>query len=535
MTGPKSCTTPAIGFVDVSKTFPGQKALDAITFEVGRPQIHALLGHNGSGKSTLIKILAGVYTADSGSRIEIDGVHLPLGSPRASGRRGLRFVHQELGLIDELSAAENMALAWGYPLKRACNIDWASHTANVRAALAGLGVDIDVTRPVAQVRAVDRTAVVIARALAEPNTAISVLVLDEPTAALPPAEVEALFEILRDVRRQGVTVLHVSHRVGEILSLADEATVLRDGEVQGSVRLKDMGRNALVQLILGEMEGAEPNGEQDASATLSRAVSLQSRGPGDGSRAFAAELSSALLQNVHIELRSREVVGVMGLAGSGREELCETIVGTVPGESRVRGALNGKWYRRMTPARARRLGIALVLPNRSPRAAVPQFSMKENLSLPSLTRLTRGGVIRHQKEADFARKWIERLDIRPHRPDQPYTFFSGGNRQKAVFAKWLAIEPRVLLLDDPTTGVDVGARSRIYSLIREQADAGLPILVASSDVEDLVALCDRVLVLSNGRIIEELVGGEISEARLLESLNRTSSELAEISEKGGVL
>lgn len=511
---------PAVRIQDVSKTFPGQKALDGVSFTIAPGRIHALLGHNGSGKSTLIKILAGVYTADPGARVEVDGEPLALGSPREAGRHGLRFVHQDLGLIGPLTAAENMALTWGYPRTVTGRVDGRAHAGNVRAALSRLQVEVDIDRPVAQLRAVERTAVAIARALREPGRAIGVLVLDEPTAALPPAEVESLFAILRDVRDQGVAILYVSHRLGEVLALADDASVLRDGRLQHSVPLAGLERSGLVQMILGDLDGVAPEvgGSPGAPAGGAGGRSRRRRAP-EGEPVFTFDVSSRVLEGVRLALHRGEIVGVAGLAGSGRDELCEALVGAVPASCVVHDRDHGRTHAGTTPAAARRLGIALVLPNRVPRSAVAPFSVAENVSLPSLGAVVRQGVVRRRAERSLAETWIDRLQIQPRDAAKAYAHLSGGNQQKTIFAKWLAIRPRLLLLEDPTTGVDVGARSRIYELIEEQAADGLAVLVASSDIEDLVALCDRVLVITQGRVTDEVVGDDITEARLLTSLN----------------
>ncbi len=368
----------------------------------------------------------------------------------------------------------------------------------------------------------ERTAVAIARALGEPDSVIDVLVLDEPTAALPPAEVDALFEILRDISSQGVSILYVSHRLGEVLALADEASVLRDGVLQGTVALRDMGRDELVRMIVGELDGDAPSAEVERRNAHAWTMPFKAT----ATPVFSVKVSTATLDDVEIDLCAGEVVGVAGLAGSGREELCESIIGAAGGDVEVVDGATGQLHTRMTPGRARSLGIALVLPNRFPGSAVLQFTVAENVSLASLGRVSNGGVVNRSAELRLARKWIDRLDIRPGVPTQMYAHLSGGNQQKTVFAKWLQIAPRALLLEDPTTGVDVGARTRIYSLIEDQAADGLTVLVASSDVEDLVALCDRVLVMSHGRIVEEIVGSEITEASLLESLTRMGSDVS---------
>jgi ribose transport system ATP-binding protein len=498
---------PSLVCRNVSKTFPGQRALDDLSLEIRPGRTHALLGHNGSGKSTLIKVLAGIHVADPGAKIDVAGKPLDLGSPRESRRLGLRFVHQDLGLVDELTAAENMALSWGYPRSMRL-IRRGAHDERVRSALHRIGTPIDPSAPVGELRAVQRTAVAIARAIADVGDEIQVLVLDEPTASLPPAEVEALFAVIAEIRAQGVSVLYVSHRLDEVVEIADDVSVLRDGRLVHSGPLAGLGRNDLIRLILG----GEPDAEE---AAVDRGSSTTTAPVG----AFEVEVSTARLRDVRLSVRAGEILGVAGLTGSGREEVCAAVGGAVPGHSRVRDLDRGVERERMTPALARDMGVALVLSNRAAAAAVLDFSIRENVSLPSLKAVSRWGVVRRAAERAQALAWIGKLDISPRQPEIAYALLSGGNQQKTVMSKWLAIQPRLLLLDDPTTGVDVGARTRIYGLIADQAEAGLPVVVASSDIEDLVAMCDRVVVLRHGQVSAEVAGAAVTEERLLRELS----------------
>jgi ribose transport system ATP-binding protein len=508
---------PVLTIRNVSKTFPGQRALADVSLDLHSGRTHALLGHNGSGKSTLIKILAGIHPPDSGAQVEVAGRPLPFGSPRDSRTLGLRFVHQDLGLVDELSAAENMALTWGYPRQLGL-VRPRAHGRRVGAALERLGAQIDPDLPVGELRAVQRTAVAIARAVCDVDDDIAVLVLDEPTASLPPAEVSALFDIIAEVRSQGVGVLYVSHRLDEVLEIADDVSVLRDGGLVSSGPLGERGRDDLVRLILGVGDRV------DASAHEARTDGAHQCG-------FSFEVSTDRLDDVRFTVAAGEIVGVAGLTGSGREELCAAIVGAVPSRSTVTDLERNAGPRKMTPAAARAMGVALVLSNRAPGAAVHEFNIRENISLPSLSTDSKAGFIRGGRERTRARTWIRNLAISPPDPEITFALLSGGNQQKTVMGRWLAIQPRILLLDDPTTGVDIGARNRIYALISEQARRGLPVLVVSSDTEDLTALCDRVVVLRYGRISAEVSGAAITEERLLQALSGGGSSRQ--SEAGG--
>ncbi len=439
--------------------------------------------------------------------MQVGGRPLTLGSPRDSRLLGLRFVHQDLGLVDELTASENMALSWGYP-RRAGVVRARDHDQRVQSALARLGATLDPDLPVGELRAVQRAAVAIARAISDVEHDIAALVLDEPTASLPAAEVETLFRIIKEIRARGVSVLYVSHRLDEVMEIADDVSVLRDGRLVSSGPLGEQDKQDLVRLILGSQE---PEGEVPQADRQSL--------PGRASTGFSIQVSSDRLRDVQIAIGGGEIVGVAGLDGSGREDLCAAIVGAVPSKSCLTDLDRGVELTKVNPAAARKLGVALVLSNRAPGAAVHEFSVRENVSLPSLGELTRWLTVRRKLERARAVSWVRRLAIQPRDVETTYTLLSGGNQQKTVMAKWLAVSPRLLLLDDPTTGVDVGARNRIYSLVAEQAAGGLPVLVASSDIEDLTAICDRVVVLRRGRITDEVTGNGITEERLLHSLN----------------
>ncbi len=506
----------AVDIQRVSKTFPGQRALDDVAFSIRNGEIHALLGENGSGKSTLIKILAGIYTPDSGSEIEIDGEQLAFGSPRDSARRGLRFVHQDLGLIDELTAVENMALTWQYARTSLHTIRWREQRRRTREMLDRLGVGVSVDRPIGDLRPVERTAIAIARALEQFTGRIRLLVLDEPTAALPPAEVDALFEILGEIRSQGIAVLYVSHRLDEIQRLADRATVLRDGRWQATVELSETSREELIDLIVGH----EP---ETSIIAVDGEGHVEPPTAAPGPELFRIEdLRGGRLDGVGFAVNEGEIVGVAGLTGSGREEVAEGIVGAIPGHVRLVDVRAGRVHDGMSPRKARDAGVVLVLPNRSAKAAVSELTARENVTLPSLGRFSRLGFLRKGREALEALRLIEMLDVRPPRPEHLFAFFSGGNQQKLIFAKWLAITPRLMVLEDPTSGVDVGARARIYELIREQAVSGVGVVLVSSDIEDLVSVATTVHVIAHGRVGETLTGDQITESGIIASLNRSA-------------
>jgi ribose transport system ATP-binding protein len=493
----------------VSKTFGEQRALADVSFDIGRGEIHALVGENGSGKSTFIKILSGFYVPDRGSEVSVDGEPLDLGSTTDSHRRGMRFVHQNLGIVEELDAVDNMGLAAGFATGALWTVNRAEQERRARALLARIGVEVDLRVPAAKLRPVERSAIAIARALDGQGGDIRLLVLDEPTAALPPLEVEALFSVIRDIAASGVSVLYVSHRLDEILTIADRVSVLRDGRYQGTFPAAGLSRDDIVRHILGhDLADAAP-AEEGPTAT----ANADDERPG----LSVQELRTTFLRGVSFEVQRGEILGFAGLDGSGRDELAGALGGAVPATGRLVDA-RGRTLTKLRAAALRRHGIALVLPNWHAASAVKQFDLRENVSLATLRRTARFGVVRPRAEFDEALRWLTAVDIRPVQPEKNYAELSGGNKQKVIVARWLATHPDVLVLDDPTSGVDIGARHQIYDLVRQQAARGLSVVICSSDLEDLVELCDRVACLVNGEIRDVLSGAGITESRLLSAI-----------------
>ena len=512
-----AATPPSIEVVRLSKTFPGQRALIDVDLSVAPGEIHALLGQNGSGKSTLIKILAGIYTPDPGGVVRVGGHELPFGSPRDSRRLGLQFVHQSLGIIEGLTAVENIALGFGY-VRRPGVINWPAQRRKTRRLLDKLSIDFDVSCPVSELKPVERSAIAIARALDDDDGQPRVLVLDEPTAALPPHEVEALFALVRQARSDGTSVIYVSHRLNEIFQLAERTTVLRDGVAQGTVNVADIDHATLVAMIVGddaEDAAIESSGPPLTAPAAPLAPAAQARTPVPALRVRG--LTAQRLDRVDFDVARGEVLGVAGLSGSGREELAGALVGERASLVSLEVA-DGRTRRDPSPRQARSLGVVLVLPNRAAGAAIMEFTMRENISLPSLDRDSKRGFIDRDAEAAHVSRWIAGLDIRPRDPERLYALLSGGNQQKVVFGKWLSFAPAVMVIEDPTSGVDVGARQAIYDLIRQQAAAGVSFVVCSSDTDDLLAICDRILVLDEGRVREELQGADIEEGRVLSAM-----------------
>jgi ribose transport system ATP-binding protein len=485
---------PVLEISHLSKSFPGTRALSGVDLTIDSGQIHALVGQNGSGKSTLIKILAGFHAPEEGSVVRVDGGDVQLGHATAARSAGFRFVHQDLALVDTMSVVENLAMGRGFQTGWAGRIRWRAERLRATEMLDSLGFEIDVRRPVGELSAAARTGVAIARALWEWEGHARLLVLDEPTATLPKAEVETLFESIRRVRDRGVGVLYVSHRLDEVFSIADRVTVLRDGKRVGTHRPAELDEQKLIALMLGE--------------AVTRAVGTSSANGGE-TVLRVRDLYGTVLDGIDFDVRAGEVVGFAGLTGSGREELLPMLFGASARTGTVR--VGDRVVPAERPQAAIRSGLALVPADRLRQGAVFELPVSSNLTLTGMRSVRGpGGAIRRRAERGETREWMSRLDVRPPDPDRPLATLSGGNQQKVVIAKWLRLAPKVLLLDELTQGVDVGAKATIHALIRGAAEAGAAVVLASSDDEEICDLCDRVYILREGRIGAELSQGEMT-------------------------
>lgn len=495
-------TASALEAGGLSVTFGGQRALDDVSLRLTRGTVTALLGMNGSGKSTLIKVLAGVYTPDAGSDLSIFGrsVALPL-SPRASRSHGLRFLHQDLGLIPQLTVADNFALVNGFPVRgwsgtvRTRRLhDQVAHT------LQTLGIEAPVGERVDRLAPATRTMVAIARALHEPEgisaqtLASRILVLDEPTASLPADQVDTVMTIVGLVRDLGGTVVYVSHRTDEVLRLADEMVVLRDGKLVDSGPVAGLDARELVTRIVGRQTPA-------ASAPPTPPA-----GGAGGDRLVVQDLSGIRLRDISFRVGEGEILGVAGLVGCGRSELVRILGGAQPARA-GRMELDGRPHRPGAPRAALRAGVASVPQERRRDGVVMTMSVAHNLTLGDLGAHTgAAGVIDVAAERAHAQDLISRYAVRTAGPDLPVGLLSGGNQQKVVMARAGERATRLLLLDEPSQGVDAHAKAEIAQIVRDRASAGVSVVLASSDADELVSLCHRVLVLDRGRIVGELAG-----------------------------
>lgn len=493
---------------DLSKTYPGQVALNHATLQVRPGEVHALVGQNGSGKSTLIKLLGGYVKADHGSDVRLLGRSVDLWSMPHDDRQLIRIVHQDLGLVPTLSTVENLGLGRGFARGFAGRLLWRREVRRAQELLLRFGLAPDVRRPVGQLSAAERAAVAIVRALQDWDADTpGLLILDEPTASLNRGEVDALFREVRRVAELGVGVLFVSHALDEVLELADRITVLRDGNVVASgVESHSLDATALVELIVGR-----------------KATDLYpSTRPDVGRELLEAEMIFGItLRGLTFKLYAGEILGFAGLVGSGREEVAGSLFGATP---RFAGkVLLNKTKIFATPRDSIRAGLAYVPADRKSVGLDPQERLVEHVPLPRLGPAQGRLRLRHRRLRRDVAQWVERLDVQPPILGRRMEKFSGGNQQKAVLARWLRTEPKVLLLDEPTQGVDVGAKASIYAQITEAASQGLGVVIASSDAEELVHLCHRVLIMRSGAVAAELVGPSLTEERLIaETLGATS-------------
>ncbi len=510
---PPGTRQPALQATDVSKGYPGTRALDGVSLAIAPGEIHALLGGNGSGKSTLIKILAGVVRADRGT-IACGPVRVAANAmtPALARRAGLRFVHQDPGLFPELTVAENLSIGHGFITGPIWRIRWHrlhewAHTVDER-----FGIGADPRTLVRDLSPARRTMVAIARALQDQDEpgAASVLVLDEPTAALPDREVQLLHDALRRYAAAGQTIVYVSHRLDEVLTVADRVSVLRDGRLVATEPVAALDQPTVIQMILG----------RDVPATTTaRAATTLPLDPVDPVIEWRGIVGGPL-RGVDLAVASGEIVGVAGLLGSGRTELLRSAFGAfAPDAGRV--AIDGRPVRLDTPADAMDLDIAYVPENRHADAAFADLAVRINLSAAQVPRYWQGLRLRHRAERADAADSIAGYNIATDDDRRALATLSGGNQQKVVLARWLRRAPRVLLLDEPTQGVDVGARAEIHDLIREAAAKGSAVVMVSSDFGELATLADRVVALAGGRVSGELRRPDIDPRHLTELVYAT--------------
>ncbi|GGE03672.1 ribose ABC transporter ATP-binding protein [Aureimonas endophytica] len=480
-----TATPDAVRMRGVSKHFGGVRALEGVDLDIRPGEVHALLGENGAGKSTILKILRGVQSPSAGS-VEIGGVAMTTFTAETARRLGVAMAFQEMSLVPTLTVAQNVFL--NREIRSGGFIDDRAAAEEARRLFARMGVAVDPLAKAADIPAGHRQLTEIVKATSQP---CKVLVLDEPTTALSGNEVERLFDYVRQLKSEGVAVVYVSHRMDEIFRIATHATVLRDGRHVVTGRMADFTLDSLIAHIIGRRSRGFSDVVREP-AVIGEAL-LEARG------LVGAEKPSG----VDLTLRRGEVVGIAGLLGSGRSSLARILAGIAPlqaGEIRVKG----RAVAIAKPADAIAAGIALVPEDRARQGFVAFHSVESNIALPNLGALSRGGFVDRAKAAGLADASIGRLRIKTDGRRAPVRSLSGGNAQKVVIAKWLATEPDILILDEPTAGIDIGSKSEIVTLIRQLAKAGKAILVLSSELQELLAACDRILVMSDGRIVRDV-------------------------------
>ena len=486
---------PFVTLSGMSKSFVGVKVLKDVSFDVRPGEVHALLGENGAGKSTLIKIMSGLYTPDAGT-IVVNGKEMKFASTRDASAAGIATVYQELLLFPELTVAENVFLGH-YPRKSGGWIDWPEVRVRTRALLDQLDTyDLDVDAKVLTLSVAQRQRVEIAKALSKNAR---VLIMDEPTASLVESDVQRLMSVVRQLRERGVAIVYVSHRLPEIFALADRVTVLRDGAHVATKNIDEVNEHDLVSMMVGRpIDSLFPKADAAIGETVLEVKNLN---------------HGRHVRDISFALRKGEILGIAGLVGSGRTELALTLFGMTPataGEIR----LEGKPVRITSPRQARDLGIAYVPEDRGLQGLVKPMAIRKNVSMATIERVSSGIFIRAAEEAQRATEAVKRFGIRCRNIGQPVGELSGGNQQKVVIAKWLETSPKVLILDEPTRGVDVGAKAEIHTIMGQLVKQGVAILMISSELPEVLGMSDRILVMSEGRITGEIDRAEATPERV---------------------
>ncbi len=475
---------PLIELSGVMKRFGGAQALRGVQLALFPHEVHALVGENGAGKSTLVKILAGVYIPDAGTML-VDGQPVTLHTPNQAQRLGISVIHQHPTLFPDLDVAENIFMG-RQPVGRLGQVDWKHMYTEVERLLAALGVQFTARTPVRSLSVADQQLVEIAKAL---SMEARVLVMDEPTASLSPREVHELFAIVRRLRDQGVAILFVSHRLEEIFELADRITIFRDGGFVTSAPAAELTPEAVIRAMVGrEMAALFPK----AAAAIGEPV-LEVR----GLRRVGA------FRDVSFTVRAGEILGLAGLIGAGRTEVAQVLFGIEqPDGGEI--WLHGKPVQIDSPATAMRLGIAYVPEDRLSQGLILEFPIASNITAPIWQKISNwAGLLNFSRERTLAQEFFQRLNIRAQSIDQQTKSLSGGNQQKVVIAKWLTTNPQVLILDEPTRGVDIGAKAEVHRIISGLAAEGMAIILISSELPEVLAMADRILVMHEGRITAE--------------------------------
>jgi len=509
-----SRVAPLIAIEHVTKRFPGVTALDGVSVAIESGELHAIVGENGAGKSTLVKILSGVIP-DFEGQLVLRGQPVRFAGTRDAEKAGISIIHQELNLVEDLSAAANVFLGrekrtrLGFLDDRA--MEWAAGQ-----LLTELECNVDPHQLVRELRVGDQQLVEIAKAL---SLETEILIMDEPTSALTESEVARLFRVIARLRQRGVTILYISHKLDEVFRLADRITVLRDGKLVRTLPRSATTPREVTHLMVGrEIESVHLGERRQAGDVLLEVQSL--------SLPWTGHARAWRLKDISFTLRRGEIVGIAGLMGAGRTELLECLFGASSEPPRGRILLGGREVRFRHPAEALAAGIGLVTEDRKRLGLFAQMTVGENVTTCTLREAARGGFVSRRREAAMASGMVTQLSIRTAGIDAAITTLSGGNQQKTIIGRWLLTRPKVLLLDDPTRGVDVGAKAELYQLMDRLCREGLGILVTSSELPELLTVCDRILVLCEGRLTGEFLRAEATEQRIMEAATNRGESAA---------
>lgn len=484
---------PLLEMRSIRKVFPGVVALDDVDFDLYPGEVHALIGENGAGKSTLIKIISGLYRRDGGT-MRIDGELVDFRSPAESIARGIKVVYQELDLVPGLSVAENVFLG-NLPRTRWGTVDWHKLYVETEALLRSFNLGIDPRTLVRNLRVSEQQLVEIARAL---SRRARIIIMDEPTSALSPAEVNKLFNSIQCLKESGVGVIYISHKLEEVYQIADRVTVFRDGKRIITCSVTETQPHQLVNWMVGrELKDYFPK----TPAHIGRPLLV------------VRDVCSGRVQNLNLVVHAGEVVGVFGLVGSGSHLAARALFGDVPRTGEV--IVDGEVVTPHSPVDALHKGLTLLTENRREDGLIPLLSVKANLSLAVLDQLASGGWIQAGREQSVAAEQVSRLAIKTPSLEQAIRFLSGGNQQKVLMGRWLLREPKVLILSEPTRGIDVGAKSEIYRLIDQMAHRGIGILLISTELPEIMGVSDRIVVMFNGRVVAEFSRAEATEEQLM--------------------
>jgi monosaccharide-transporting ATPase len=497
----------------IRKVFSGVTALDGVDCTVERGEVHALVGENGAGKSTLIKIMTGAYRRDGG-RVLLEGREVNFRSPEEAQEQGVVAVYQEVNLLMFRTVAENIFL--GREPRRFGLIDWKRMNADAGALLTRLGLDIDPAATLGTLNIALRQMVAIARGV---SFGAKVVVLDEPTSSLTEHEVSILYDVIRRLKAEGVGVVYISHRFDELYTVCDRVTVLRDGKFVATRPLAGLEKIDLVCLMLGKQReelqkrGATAFGEHHADKVEESAPLLRAENLTRGRK----------LDHVSLEAARGEIVGMAGLLGSGRTETARAIFGADPVDD-GQVSLEGKKLDLGSPREAIEAGLAFLTEDRKAEGIIPELSVRENLTLAALPEMTKLGIVSRAKQNEIVERFMKRLGIKASSAEQKIRELSGGNQQKVLLARWLCKNPKFLILDEPTRGIDIGAKGEIQSLINELAASGLGVLMISSELEELVEGSSRVVVMRDGRCVAELRGPQISQDNIIHAMAEGSDK-----------